>query len=85
MSDKSNADTAPGSSRTSLAAARKFKPGDRVRMSQSARDFNSRSKSYTGVVVGYTRKYADQIFVKRDGIKTLDYWSEEAWELMPNQ
>jgi hypothetical protein len=60
---------------------KKFKPGDRITMSASTRRCNARARSFTGVVVGYSRKYAREVKLRRDGLLTLEMWHEDAWEI----
>jgi hypothetical protein len=57
----------------------KFKDGDRVRMTQGARAVNAGARSFTGVVVRLS-KTPHIIRIKRDGLKTVETWHDNAWE-----
>lgn len=61
--------------------SKKFSIGDHVKMVAWACQVNKRARSFTGVVVGYSVKHPDQVRLKRDGLHTVELWSEEAWEL----
>lgn len=60
---------------------RKFRIGDRVVMRPETRQANPRARSVTGTVTHYHRRYPDHVYVRQDGYKGEDWWSEEAWEL----
>ena len=57
----------------------KFKDGDRVQMTQEARDANPGSRSFAGVVVGKSR-LPFNVRIRKDGQKTIMLWHENAWE-----
>jgi hypothetical protein len=60
---------------------RKFKPGDRVAMTEETRSCNERARSFTGTVVNYSTLYPEQVRLRRDGLLTVEIWHEDAWEL----
>lgn len=56
-----------------------FRKGDRVRMTAEARETFPRSRSFTGVVIGFGSGEG-LILVKRDGYKTASCFSETFWK-----
>lgn len=60
----------------------KFRIGDRVTMSVATRLANPRARSFNGTVTRYYRSHPGHIYVRQDGYKRDDWWSEEAWELL---
>lgn len=58
----------------------KFKIGDLVQMTSDTYAMNRDARSYVGEVVGLSR-IPKNVRVKRDGLKTVELWHEDAWEL----
>lgn len=58
----------------------RFKIGDRVCMKPDTYAVNKAARSYTGVVVGYSR-LPGATRIRRDGLKGIELWQESAWEL----
>jgi hypothetical protein len=57
----------------------KLNPGDKVKMTPEAQHVNAGAWSFTGVVVRLS-KTPHVVRVKRDGLKTVETWHENAWE-----
>ena len=60
----------------------RFKDGDRVQFTAETQRFNPGARSITGVVVRCEPNQSGNIRVRRDDLKTAEYWNEEAWELI---
>ena len=58
----------------------KFRDGDRVQFTAETRRWNPGARSITGMVVKSEPNRNGQIRVRRDDLKTAEYWNEEAWE-----
>lgn len=57
----------------------KFKAGDKVQMTPETAKVNDAARSFTGVIIGLSRR-PRTVRLKRDGLKSIELWHEDAWE-----
>lgn len=62
-----------------------FKEGDIVQFTAEAERMNPNARSSVGKVVNAHPNRSGYIRVRRLGLKTIEYWMPQAWELVPSE